>query len=52
MSSLAGVAVDQQGHQLLFVLMADRIRKPDETAAENALDAAAGALGACLCGRP
>ena len=24
-SSLAGVAVDQQGHQLLFVLMADRV---------------------------
>ena len=51
-SSLAGVAVDQQGHQLVFVLMADRIGKPDETVAEDALDAAAGALGACLCGRP
>ena len=51
-SSLAGVAVDQQGHQLLFVLMADRVGKPDEIAAEDALDAAAGSLAACLCGRP
>jgi len=49
-SSLAGVVVDQQGHQLVFVLMADRIRKPQETAAENALDDAAAALGACACG--
>lgn len=49
-SSLAGVVVDQQGHQMVFVLMADRIRKPRETAAENAMDDAAAALGACRCG--
>jgi D-alanyl-D-alanine carboxypeptidase/D-alanyl-D-alanine-endopeptidase (penicillin-binding protein 4) len=50
-SSLAGVVVDQQGHQMVFVLMADRISKPRETAAENALDDAAAALAACSCGR-
>jgi len=49
-SSLAGVAVDQDGNQMLFALMADRIKKPDETKAQHALDAAAGALGACHCG--
>lgn len=51
-SSLAGIAVDQDGHQMLFALMADRIKKPDETKAQNALDAAAGALGSCRCGIP
>ena len=51
-SSLAGVVVDQQGHQMAFVLMADRVRKPRETAAENALDDAAAALAACACGKP
>jgi D-alanyl-D-alanine carboxypeptidase/D-alanyl-D-alanine-endopeptidase (penicillin-binding protein 4) len=35
---------------MLFALMADRIRKPDETKAQHALDAAAAALGACHCG--
>lgn len=50
-STLAGLVVDQQGHQLVFVLMADRIRKPRETAAEMALDAAAAALSACFCGK-
>jgi D-alanyl-D-alanine carboxypeptidase/D-alanyl-D-alanine-endopeptidase (penicillin-binding protein 4) len=50
-SSLAGVVVDRQGHQMVFVLIADRIRKPRETAAENALDSAAAALAACSCGR-
>lgn len=49
-SSLAGIAVDQQGHQMLFALMADQIKGPDETKAQRALDAAAGALGACSCG--
>ena len=49
-SSLAGIAVDQDGHAMLFVLMADQIDKPDETKAQKALDAAAGALGACHCG--
>ncbi len=50
-STLAGIAVDQQGHVMAFVLMADRITKPDETAAEAALDDAAAALGGCSCGR-
>ena len=49
-SSLAGIAVDQDGHQMVFALMADQIKKPDETKAQKALDAAAGALGACHCG--
>ncbi len=49
-SSLAGIAVDQDGHEMLFALMADRISKPNETKAQRALDAAAGALGACHCG--
>ena len=50
-SSLAGVAVDQQGHQLVFVLMADDIEKPAEEEAEDALDDAAAALGGCYCGK-
>lgn len=49
-SSLAGIAVDQDGHEMLFALMADQIDRPDETKAQKALDAAAGALGACHCG--
>ena len=49
-SSLAGIAVDQDGHEMLFALMADDIAKPNETKAQRALDAAAGALGACHCG--
>ena len=28
-SSLAGIAVDQDGHEMLFALMADRIAKPE-----------------------
>jgi D-alanyl-D-alanine carboxypeptidase/D-alanyl-D-alanine-endopeptidase (penicillin-binding protein 4) len=51
-SSLAGIAVDQDGHEMLFALMADQIAKPNETKAQRALDAAAGALGACHCGAP
>jgi D-alanyl-D-alanine carboxypeptidase/D-alanyl-D-alanine-endopeptidase (penicillin-binding protein 4) len=50
-SSLAGIAVDQDGHEMVFVLMADRIKKPDEGDAQDALDNAAAALGACHCGR-
>lgn len=49
---LAGVAVDQDGHQMLFALIADQIDKPEETKAQLALDAAAGALAACHCGSP
>jgi serine-type D-Ala-D-Ala carboxypeptidase/endopeptidase (penicillin-binding protein 4) len=48
-STLAGIAVDQDGNEMLFALMADQIDKPDETKAQKALDAAAGALGACHC---
>jgi D-alanyl-D-alanine carboxypeptidase/D-alanyl-D-alanine-endopeptidase (penicillin-binding protein 4) len=51
-SSLAGIAVDQDGHEMLFALLADQIAKPNETKAQRALDAAAGALGACHCGAP
>jgi D-alanyl-D-alanine carboxypeptidase/D-alanyl-D-alanine-endopeptidase (penicillin-binding protein 4) len=49
-SSLAGIAVDQDGHEMVFALMADQIAKPAETKAQHALDAAAGALGGCHCG--
>lgn len=51
-SSLAGLVVDQQGHEMVFVLMADRIDKPLEVEAEQALDDAAAALGGCFCGKP
>ena len=50
-TSLAGIAVDQDGHEMVFVLMADKIKKPDEADAQDAFDIAAGALGACRCGR-
>ena len=50
-TSLAGIAVDQDGHEMVFVLMADRVKKPDEPEAQDAFDIAAGALGACRCGR-
>jgi serine-type D-Ala-D-Ala carboxypeptidase/endopeptidase (penicillin-binding protein 4) len=48
-SALAGIAVDQQGDEMLFALMADDIAPEDETRAQHALDTAAGALGACRC---
>ena len=50
-SSLAGIVVDQQGHELVFVLMADDIEKPEEEDAEDALDNAAASLAACFCGK-
>lgn len=49
-SSLAGFTTDATGHPMLFVLMADRVAKPDETDAEVALDLAAAALAICRCG--
>ncbi|MCD4532651.1 D-alanyl-D-alanine carboxypeptidase/D-alanyl-D-alanine-endopeptidase [Nocardioides sp. cx-169] len=49
-ASLAGVATDVAGRPMLFVLMADRVKRLDATDAEVALDAAAAALGACRCG--
>ena len=45
------VVQDQEGHEMLFALMADDIAQPQETKAQHALDAAAGALGACRCGQ-
>ena len=50
--ALQRLAVDQQGHLMLFALMADQIPKVDETKAQRTLDRAAGALGACSCGAP
>lgn len=50
-SSLAGIAVDQQGNLMAFALLADRIKEPKETLAQTALDNAAAGLGACSCGR-
>lgn len=50
-SSLAGIAVDEEGNLMAFALMADRIKEPKETLAQTALDNAAAGLGACSCGR-
>ncbi len=50
--SLAGIAVDLDGHVMAFVLAADRVRVPDALAARVALDRAASRLGACHCGPP
>lgn len=50
-SSLAGFAVDLDGNPLVFVLMADRVKREDTLDAREALDNAAAALGACRCGR-
>ncbi|THV12919.1 D-alanyl-D-alanine carboxypeptidase/D-alanyl-D-alanine endopeptidase [Nocardioides caeni] len=50
-SSLAGIALDRDGHLMAFALMADRIRDPKETLARTAMDNAASSLGACSCGR-
>lgn len=49
-SSLAGIAVGPDGVPMLFALMADRIRPARSGLAEDALDNAAAALGACRCG--
>ncbi len=49
--SLAGIAVDLDGTPMVFVLMADRIRKDKDELAEVSLDNAASALGACHCSR-
>jgi D-alanyl-D-alanine carboxypeptidase/D-alanyl-D-alanine-endopeptidase (penicillin-binding protein 4) len=48
-AALAGVVTDQDGSSAAFVLMADRVALLKGTAAENALDAAAAALGGCHC---
>ncbi len=49
--ALAGIATDQAGTPIAFVLAADRIRDPDQFKAEVDLDNLAGALGACRCSR-
>ncbi len=49
--SLAGIALDQRGTPLVFVLAADRIREADTLDAQQDLDNVAAALGACRCSR-
>jgi D-alanyl-D-alanine carboxypeptidase/D-alanyl-D-alanine-endopeptidase (penicillin-binding protein 4) len=49
-TSLAGIAADLDGHPMVFVLMADRVRKDKDLLARVAMDNAAAALGACHCG--
>ncbi len=49
--SLAGVALDQNGTPLAFVLAADRIRYARTVDAEQALDEVAAELAACRCSR-
>ncbi|UUW91624.1 D-alanyl-D-alanine carboxypeptidase/D-alanyl-D-alanine endopeptidase [Pimelobacter simplex] len=48
-TSLAGIAVDRDGHLMAFALMADRVKKPKSLLARVAMDNAAAALGACAC---
>ncbi len=50
-SSLAGIAADVDDNAMVFVLMADRVRKNKDLLARVAMDNAAAALGACHCGR-
>ena len=47
--SLAGIATDLDGTSVAFVLMADRVRLLKSTIAQEALDAAAAAIGGCHC---
>ena len=49
--SLAGVALDQNGTPLAFVLAADRITYAKTVDAEQALDEVAAELAACRCSR-
>lgn len=49
--SLAGIAVDQSGTPLAFVLAADRLRLFDTLDAQQDLDNLAALLGACRCSR-
>jgi D-alanyl-D-alanine carboxypeptidase/D-alanyl-D-alanine-endopeptidase (penicillin-binding protein 4) len=50
-TSLAGIAADVDGNAMVFVLMADRVRKNKDLLARVAMDNAAASLGACHCGR-
>jgi len=49
--SLAGIAVDQSGTPLAFVLVADRLKLFDTLDAQQDLDNLAALLGACRCSR-
>jgi serine-type D-Ala-D-Ala carboxypeptidase/endopeptidase (penicillin-binding protein 4) len=48
-SALAGLVTDLDGTSVAFVLMADRVPESRKLAAQEALDAVAGALGGCHC---
>ncbi|GAA3516996.1 D-alanyl-D-alanine carboxypeptidase/D-alanyl-D-alanine endopeptidase [Nocardioides daeguensis] len=48
-TSLAGIAVDAQGHLLAFALMADKVKKDKGLLARTTMDTAAAGLGACRC---
>ncbi|MCR1783540.1 D-alanyl-D-alanine carboxypeptidase/D-alanyl-D-alanine-endopeptidase [Nocardioides carbamazepini] len=48
-TSLAGIAIDADGHLMAFALMADRIKKVKGLPARVAMDNAAAGLGACTC---
>jgi D-alanyl-D-alanine carboxypeptidase/D-alanyl-D-alanine-endopeptidase (penicillin-binding protein 4) len=50
-SALAGVATDLEGTPMVFVLAADRVRRPDTLDARQDLDNLAAALGGCRCTR-
>ncbi len=50
-TSLAGIAADVDGNPMVFVLMADRVRRNRDYFARVAMDNAAASLGACYCGR-
>jgi serine-type D-Ala-D-Ala carboxypeptidase/endopeptidase (penicillin-binding protein 4) len=50
-TSLAGIAVDQNGALLVFAMIADRVRPSRGGLAEVALDNAASQLGGCSCSR-
>ena len=50
-SALVGTAVDLDGDQLYFAVMADRIAPPQTMAARQAEERITAALGACHCGR-
>ncbi len=50
-SALAGVATDQSGTPLAFVLAADRVKERNTLDAQQDIDNLAAALGACRCSR-
>lgn len=50
-SGLAGLVTDRDGATMVFVLVADRVARPNTLAARDGLDRMAAALAACRCGR-